>query len=298
MNTDQSTEKKAPDSESAVQVAPEHPLINVIMRQTDYSKELAVEKLKEHNNDVVSVVREYMNPPIQEVKNTKSTSQLIYGEIRSLMGSAATNYRIKKESEDFYLVKSDNGDISAYIEFLYRDADSLYGLPKLDKNNLDCYEIQWNFEKESKKDAASWTRIMGAIPKLINDFFKKNNVDVLYYTGLVGTKTGKLYSSENFKKQIEKMFSNEFRLYTPQLSAQPKFFLINKEIDTIDEINTIKEDINSKRYKHLTEAQILEYHNINKFPHKNIQKLKGIKRWEIIKEQIDRIILRRLYKIK
>lgn len=100
MNTDQSTEKKAPDSESAVQVAPEHPLINVIMRQTDYSKELAVEKLKEHNNDVVSVVREYMNPPIQEVKNTKSTSQLIYGEIRSLMGSAATNYRIKKESEE------------------------------------------------------------------------------------------------------------------------------------------------------------------------------------------------------
>jgi len=110
MNTDQSTEKKALENEvasEAVSVSnitseaiPEHPLINVIMRQTDYSKEVAIEKLKQHNNNVIEVVREYMNPPIQELKNTKSTSQLIYGEIRSLMGSAATNYRMKKETEE------------------------------------------------------------------------------------------------------------------------------------------------------------------------------------------------------
>jgi len=78
----------------------ENPLVNVIMRQTDYSKELAIEKLNQHNNDVLSIVREYMNPPIQEVKETKSTSQLIYGEIRSLMGNAAKNYRMKKEMEE------------------------------------------------------------------------------------------------------------------------------------------------------------------------------------------------------
>jgi len=122
MNTDQSTEKKALENEAvsvsnkaseAVQASeavsvsnkaseaiPEHPLINVIMRQTDYSKDVAIEKLKQHNNNVIEVVREYMNPPIQELKNTKSTSQLIYGEIRSLMGSAATNYRMKKETEE------------------------------------------------------------------------------------------------------------------------------------------------------------------------------------------------------
>ena len=122
MNTDteqeQSTEKKALTSTSAAEAAhtdiqdtsantsaigeqlSEHPLINLIMRQTDYSKELAIEKLNQHNNNAIAVIREYMNPPFQEVKNNKSTSQLIYGEIRSLMGSAATNYRIRKESEE------------------------------------------------------------------------------------------------------------------------------------------------------------------------------------------------------
>jgi hypothetical protein len=78
----------------------DNPLIIVIMRQTDYSKEVAIEKLKHHNNDILSVIREYMNPPIAEVKETKSTSQLIYGEIRSLMGNAAANYRLKKETEE------------------------------------------------------------------------------------------------------------------------------------------------------------------------------------------------------
>ena len=78
----------------------DNPLINIIMRQTDYSKEIAIEKLKQHNNDIISIVREYMNPPIPEVKETKSTSQLIYGEIRSLMGNAAANYRLKKETEE------------------------------------------------------------------------------------------------------------------------------------------------------------------------------------------------------
>ena len=78
----------------------DNPLSNIIMRQTDYSKEIAIEKLKQHNNDIIYIVREYMNPPIPEVKETKSTSQLIYGEIRSLMGNAAANYRLKKETEE------------------------------------------------------------------------------------------------------------------------------------------------------------------------------------------------------
>jgi NACalpha-BTF3-like transcription factor len=100
-----SQESKTPDSNTQPQVSietqsQENPLINVIMRQTDYSKELAIEKLNQHNNDVLSIIREYMNPPIPEVKENKSTSQMIYGEIRSLMGNAAKNYRMKKEMEE------------------------------------------------------------------------------------------------------------------------------------------------------------------------------------------------------
>ena len=133
-------------------------------------------------------------------------------------------------SKEEYLVKSSDETISAYVEFLYRDIDSLYGLPKLDKNNPRCYEIQWNFTKESRKDASAWIRVTGTIPKLIEDFSKKNYLDIIYYSGLIGTDTAKIYSSKNFIAQIEKLFTNEFRLYTPKLSAQPKFFLIKKEI--------------------------------------------------------------------
>jgi hypothetical protein len=204
---------------------------------------------------------------------------------------------IEAVSKDEYLVKSSDGSVSAYIEFLYRDQDTLYGLPKLNKHNLECYEIQWNFTKESKKDASAWIRVTGTIPKLIDNFCRHRHVDVLYYTGMINTDTSKLYSSKNFISQIEKIFTNDFRLYVPKLSAQPKFFLINREIDTLDEIDTIRENINSKRYEHLTEAQILQSYNIDKFPYKNIKHLKGIKRWEIIKEQVDRVILRRLYKL-
>lgn len=208
---------------------------------------------------------------------------------------------IKMISSDKYHIKSLDEKITAYVDFLHRDVDSLYGLPKLNKTNLRCYEIQWIFTSNTEKqdrNASSWIKVTGTIPKLIEDFSKKNEIDVIYYSGLIGTNTAKMYSSKNFISQIEKIFANDFRLYIPKLSAQPKFFLIKKDIDTVDEINTIKENISSKRYSHFTEDQIWEFHNIDKFPYKNIHKFRGIKKWEIIKEQIDRIILRRLYKIK
>lgn len=36
-------------------------LVDIIMRQTDYSKEVATEKLIQHKQNVLSVIREYMS---------------------------------------------------------------------------------------------------------------------------------------------------------------------------------------------------------------------------------------------
>ena len=36
--------------------------IDMILRQTDYSIETATQKLQQHNNDVMAVIREYMAP--------------------------------------------------------------------------------------------------------------------------------------------------------------------------------------------------------------------------------------------
>ena len=77
-------------------------LIKMVMRQTDYSEEKTKEKLKEHNNNYETVIKEYMGVDINEKKKTtyNSTNQAIYGEIRNLMDNAADNYRKLKEIEE------------------------------------------------------------------------------------------------------------------------------------------------------------------------------------------------------
>lgn len=76
-------------------------LRDVVMRQTDYNVEQAIEKLKEFNYDVVLVVRDFMGLNTKKTENTvKSINQQIYGEIRHMMDDAASKYRLKKEAEE------------------------------------------------------------------------------------------------------------------------------------------------------------------------------------------------------
>lgn len=75
---------------------------DIIMRQTDYDEETTEQKLKEHNNDVLKIIREYMgssNQPKELAKNS-SVNQQTYREIRKLMDNAASRYRIKKEIDE------------------------------------------------------------------------------------------------------------------------------------------------------------------------------------------------------
>ena len=77
---------------------------DVVMRQTDYSDDQALEKLKEHNNDIIAIVREYMGIGITKNKDhnyeKKSVNQQIYTEIRSIMDTASASYKLKKEKEE------------------------------------------------------------------------------------------------------------------------------------------------------------------------------------------------------
>ena len=69
--------------------------IAMIMRQTNYDATTAEAKLSEHNNDVLQVIREYLNAG-KEIKpepvNRLSVNQQIYKEIRGMMDDAAKNY--------------------------------------------------------------------------------------------------------------------------------------------------------------------------------------------------------------
>jgi len=79
--------------------------VDMILRQTDYSLETATQKLQEHNNDVMAVIREYMAPAApadtKDLKKgtTVSVNQQIYKEIRIMMDAAARTYEMKKQNE-------------------------------------------------------------------------------------------------------------------------------------------------------------------------------------------------------
>lgn len=75
--------------------------ILMIIRQTDYTKETAEAKLLEHKGNVVSVIREYINPTGKTglVSPKKlSTNQRVYKEIRGMMDDACRTYELNKQN--------------------------------------------------------------------------------------------------------------------------------------------------------------------------------------------------------
>jgi hypothetical protein len=66
--------------------------INIIMRQTTYSREETVTKLAAHNNDMFKVLREFMRIPEKKPVSTGSLNQTIYKEIRQTLGSVPIDF--------------------------------------------------------------------------------------------------------------------------------------------------------------------------------------------------------------
>ena len=97
-------------------------LIELIMRQTDYSEETAKLKLVQWNNNYLHVIKEYMNPNFQEktednVKTTKN--QMIYGEIRNFMDGVNRHALWKKRQKEQMEKKRE-----AYIAYLQKQQEA------------------------------------------------------------------------------------------------------------------------------------------------------------------------------
>jgi hypothetical protein len=76
--------------------------VDIIMRQTNYTYDNAKQKLKEYDNNVIEVIRDYMKPdnkPTTDkvVETKKSKNQQIYKEIRSMMDDASARYEKNKQ---------------------------------------------------------------------------------------------------------------------------------------------------------------------------------------------------------
>ena len=72
-------------------------IIDIVCRQTNYDKETAIIKLKEHNNDYEKVIKEFMGIKPKQEETCAYVSQQRYKIIRHELDNACRNYREKKE---------------------------------------------------------------------------------------------------------------------------------------------------------------------------------------------------------
>ena len=74
--------------------------IQIILRQTDYTQDMALEKLKEHNFDEIATIKSYFGIATKKENPVKSVNQEIYKQLRSKLDSSMYDYRIRKETQE------------------------------------------------------------------------------------------------------------------------------------------------------------------------------------------------------
>jgi len=74
--------------------------VQKVLRQTDYTQEVALEKLQEHNYDEISVIRAFFGIVEKKPQNVKSVNQEIYKQLRCKLDSSMHDYRIRKEAQE------------------------------------------------------------------------------------------------------------------------------------------------------------------------------------------------------
>ena len=72
--------------------------VAVVMRQTDYNEEVALEKLKLHDFNEINVIKEYLGVPIKKAATpVKSVNQEIYRQLRTKLDSNMIDYHVRVE---------------------------------------------------------------------------------------------------------------------------------------------------------------------------------------------------------
>jgi hypothetical protein len=74
--------------------------VQIILRQTDYSEEVAREKLKETNFDHILVIKSFMGITEKKIQPIKSVNQEIYKQLRYKLDSSMREYNIRKENSE------------------------------------------------------------------------------------------------------------------------------------------------------------------------------------------------------
>jgi hypothetical protein len=74
--------------------------IQIVLRQTDYTEEVALEKLKEKNYDEIATIRAYFGITEKKAPPVKSVNQEIYKQLRTKLDSSMYDYRQKLDTDE------------------------------------------------------------------------------------------------------------------------------------------------------------------------------------------------------
>lgn len=81
---------------------PKEEIINLVIRQTNYDRDLAIQKLNEWKGNYINVIKEYLNPNFQKKKKTnkKSKNEKMMSAIRNFMDDISIQYEKRKQAKD------------------------------------------------------------------------------------------------------------------------------------------------------------------------------------------------------
>jgi hypothetical protein len=87
------------DSMSIIETDQIDEKVQKIMRQTDYSQEIATEKLKEYGFDEIATIKAYLGVPEKKTSTSqvKSVNQEIYKQLRNKLDSSMRDYQGRVE---------------------------------------------------------------------------------------------------------------------------------------------------------------------------------------------------------
>jgi hypothetical protein len=74
--------------------------VQIILRQTDLSEEVAREKLKEANFDHIVVIKSFLGITEKKALPIKSKNQEIYKQLRYKLDNSMREFNIKKENSE------------------------------------------------------------------------------------------------------------------------------------------------------------------------------------------------------
>jgi len=110
-------------------------VINLVCRQTDYTKEEAEEKLKQRNFNYLDVIKEYMNPNKKPTQYTASLNQQIFKNMRGFLDQNSKELQRNRE----YYNKAKSMNYEKVIEQRVKEVEeniSIVSNEEINKKNV------------------------------------------------------------------------------------------------------------------------------------------------------------------